>query len=265
MEQKRKAKEQRQAKQEVDKYAGLRYDYLTIDEVDREAVKEAAIAIKMHQRRAAENLIAIGQHLNDVKGMLPHGKFEDWVEGEFGYGLRLAQEWMAVARRFDPSAAKNEDLAVRVLAILQDKSAQNALLTPSVIRMLAAKSVPDSAIEEVLAIAETQDEPVSVEQTRAVISEHKALLPTKPPRPPKPKQLPGPVEPDAIEAEYTIIPKHEFIFPDKPKRGDQIQPIFSRALGHKLQDAVLHRILLTLLTPDEQDELLVALTRALEE
>src|SRR4051812_21297147 len=86
-EQKRQAKEQRQAEKEarqaaktqIDKYAGLKYDYGNVDDADREVVQQAALAIKMRQRRAAADLIEIGQYLNDIKGMLAHGKFEDWV------------------------------------------------------------------------------------------------------------------------------------------------------------------------------------------
>ncbi len=241
----------------VDKYAALKYNYATLDEADREVVQEAALAIKMRQKRAAADLIEIGRHLNDVKGMLAHGKFAEWIEVEFGYGPRMVQELMAVARRFDPSEAQNEDLAVRVLAILQDKSAFNAYLEPTVIRLLAAKSVPDSAIEEVLAAAGTQEEPVSVAQTKAIIREHKAL---QPPRQPKPKQLAGPVaepepEPPTISAEYTVIAADT----------DLIHLTMPRGLVRKLQAGALrNQQFREAFSGDELDRLNIILSKALK-
>jgi hypothetical protein len=46
---------------------------------------------------------------------------------------------------------------------------------------------------------------------------------------------------------------------------DKIAPVIGRELGRKLQDALVHRIFKELLTRDEYDELMIALTRALEE
>jgi hypothetical protein len=122
--------------------------------------------------------------------------------------------------------------------------------------------VPDEAVRQVIAAARASDKPLRVQDAMAIV---KPYMPVKPPRP---KQLPGLVaEPDTdtIDAEYTVQPRHEFIFPGKGLTPDKIAPIIGRELGRKLQDALVHRIFRTLLTADESDELMIALTRALEE
>jgi len=44
----------------------------------------------------------IGLLLIKVKGRLPDGvKFEDWVKENFGFGVRNAQRWMKIARKYN--------------------------------------------------------------------------------------------------------------------------------------------------------------------
>jgi hypothetical protein len=72
-------------------------------------------------------------------------------------------------------------------------------------------------------------------------------------------------EPEAITAEYTVIPKHEFIFPAPALDAAHVAVTMHRDLARKLQDAMVHRIFRVVLNNSERDELLIALTRALEE
>jgi len=48
----------------------------------------------------ARNLIEIGKHLTIAKAELPHGDFSAWVQDNFGWTIRTAQNLMAVAERF---------------------------------------------------------------------------------------------------------------------------------------------------------------------
>lgn len=252
----------RQAKQEIQKragsplgaepgtapgrawYPGLNYDYTQIDEEYRSQVQAATMDIRGWQR----STIAIGKTLLAIKDVLPHGQFEDWWQSEFGLSERMVQSLLTVARVYGNPANP------RRVAGLSDGA----------LYLLAAPSTPESARAEVEQLVIQGNAPGRA-QVKAIIDAHKRE-PTghRTPRLVKPKQLPGPVD-DAIEAEYTVVPKHEFIFAAQPMRGDQVQPIIGRSVALKLQDALLHRIFRALLTPDEQDELLVALTRALEE
>lgn len=250
MERKRKVQAQRladkEARQEVKqtlKYAGLRYDYGQVEEQHRERVQMAAIDIRSRLKRTVEDMIEIGRQLNAVQELLLDEKgkspqFYDWAQNEFGMSRGSVFEFVQIAIRFGEFHSKFEQIL------------------PSVVRRLALPSVPDEAVNAVLWAS--RDKALPFKDAMAIV---KPFMPAKER---KPKQLPPPIEPETIEAEYTIMPKDEFIFPGRARRGDEITPVMSRALGLKLQDAVLHRILKTLLTADEQDELLVALTRALE-
>jgi hypothetical protein len=155
------------------KYAALRYDYRQVDEQHREQVQAAAVEISSRLKRTVEDAITIGERLLSVKDILPHGQFSDWWQTEFDLGERTIQEMMNMARRF------------------AGKSAIIALLNQTTVRLLSAPSVPESAIEEAFALAQSQDEPLRVEQVKAIRDAH------KPPRPPKP--------PATIEAEYVVM------------------------------------------------------------
>jgi hypothetical protein len=250
MARKQQAQERRDAekaaRQEVKlslKVAGLAFDYAQVDEAYRATVQQAAVTIRARMRRTVEDMIEIGRQLNEVKALLPERQFERWMATEFEMSRRSAFEFRSIADRF---AAQ---------------SAIIALISPTIVRRLAAPSVPDEAVRQVIAAARASDKPLRVQDAMAIV---KPYMPVKPPRP---KQLPPPPEPDGdvISAEYTVQPRHEFIFPGHALTPDKIAPVIGRELGRKLQDALVHRIFKELLTRDEYDELMIALTRALEE
>ncbi len=47
-------------------------------------MEEIAERIRNSVRRAAEDIISIGQDLTQVKDQLGHGKFLNWIDREFG-------------------------------------------------------------------------------------------------------------------------------------------------------------------------------------
>src|SRR5262245_32696861 len=83
------------------------YDALTLTEDDRGIVIEHAKDILKFTQRAAADIIEIGRRLLDVKALLPHGMFGDWLHVEFGTTVRTAQMLMNVARTF-----KNETVSL---------------------------------------------------------------------------------------------------------------------------------------------------------
>jgi hypothetical protein len=230
MERKRKAKEQ----PKVDYYlAGkvkkLAYDYGQIPEEHREQVQRAALKIRQCERRAVEDLITIGQELMAVKAIMPD-KFTEWIDGEFGYSNGSAHDFMNMARRH-----------------VQFPNFGNLGISSA--RLLSAPSIPDAAIVEACEIAVTAGK-ITLAQTREIIHTHK---------PPKPKQLPGPQETMTIDAEYVVMPESPYSDPEL------VYPALERALAHKLRDAILHRILKSFLTSEEQDQLVIALGHVLDD
>lgn len=130
----------------------LRYDYSQLGSQAAE-VRDHAIEIKRHEKRANENIIEAGRHLIAVKESLGHGQWEDWLQTEFHMTDRTARTLMAIATKF---VAKTE--------IISD-------LNATVLGMLAAPSVPEVAVNAVIdASAEGK---VSVAQAKQIIAEHK--------------------------------------------------------------------------------------------
>lgn len=107
------------------------FDYGALDEVQRVRVQVKAESIRARMKRTAEDIIAIGQDLIDVKEELGHGRFLEWIRVEFGMSRWTAQNFMRTTERFG------------------DKNANFAHLSASVLYELAAPSTPDAIIERV--------------------------------------------------------------------------------------------------------------------
>lgn len=109
----------------------LYYDYSTVPEEHREALRRSALTIKPRLKRAAEDLFVIGRELMAVKVRLPYGTYTNWLDVEFGLSDRMAQRFMNVSERLGP------------------KSDKLSVLPPSTLYLLAAPSTPDEAIAKV--------------------------------------------------------------------------------------------------------------------
>lgn len=132
----------------------LSYDYNTIPEEHREALRRSALTIKPRLKRAAEDIFVIGRELMAVKMRLPHGTYTNWLDIEFGLSDRMAQRFMGVAERL---GAKSDKLSV---------------LPPSTLYLLAAPSTPDEAIATVEQQL-TNGERISVAFVQRAITEAK--------------------------------------------------------------------------------------------
>ncbi|MBP8292041.1 MAG: DUF3102 domain-containing protein [Caldilineaceae bacterium] len=130
----------------------LRYDYAALGTAG-ESIRQHALAIKAAERRMGEATVEAGRHLLAVKETIPHGHWLTWLADEFGMSDDAAQVTMNVARRF---GAKTESIRY---------------LSPTVLGLLAAKSVPDEAIDA--AIAASTTEAVTVRTAKAIIAAHR--------------------------------------------------------------------------------------------
>lgn len=138
--------------------ASLRYDYNQIDAQHRETVIEAAIDIHGHATKARDSVIAIGERLLQIKNLLPHGQFQDWVEQEFGIERRMAQNYMSVATRFGTNrrfGGKNEIIS---------------LLSPTAMYLLAAPSTPTEAVEAAIAETEQTGQRLKVRRIKEIVA-----------------------------------------------------------------------------------------------
>ncbi|HRW04470.1 MAG TPA: DUF3102 domain-containing protein [Caldilineaceae bacterium] len=138
----------------------LRFDYTKIEARHRETVIEAAIDIQGHATKAVEGLIAIGERLSQIKGLLPHGQFQEWVEQEFGIERRMAQNYMAVASRF----GYNKQFA--------DKSGVISFFSPTAMYLLAAPSTPLPAVEAAISEIEGTGQRLKVKRIKEIVAEY---------------------------------------------------------------------------------------------
>lgn len=109
----------------------MAFDYGQIDEGIRDEVREAAKSIRAYGQSFKGSMVQIGKRLIEVKGMLDHGQFGEWIEAEFDMSDRMARNFMNVARRYD---GKSE-----IISVLSD----------TVMCLLAAPSTPEAARVEV--------------------------------------------------------------------------------------------------------------------
>ncbi len=103
-------------------------------------------------KRAAQDIIDIGQKLIEVKARLGHGHFGGWLEAEFAWSNDTAKRFMSVARQFETRNLHDLNIA------------------PSALYLLAAPSTPEPARIEALERAEAGET-----ITHAIAQDIKAL------------------------------------------------------------------------------------------
>jgi phage N-6-adenine-methyltransferase len=113
---------------------GTFFDYTALDAEARIVVQQRTGEIKTLMRRAAQDIIDIGQKLIEVKAMLGHGRFGPWLEAEFDWSEPTAQRFMRVCGAFQKRQIDG--------------------FAPSALYLLAAPSTPEAAREEALNRAE---------------------------------------------------------------------------------------------------------------
>ncbi|RWH32222.1 DUF3102 domain-containing protein [Mesorhizobium sp.] len=88
------------------------FDYSVLDSDVADLAQKSAIWIKGQHRRMVEGVISIGDHLIIVKEQIGHGQFGRWLEAEFGWTARTAQNYMSAAEAFSGKAKCVSDLPV---------------------------------------------------------------------------------------------------------------------------------------------------------
>jgi hypothetical protein len=127
-----------------------RFDYATFDPDTRRVLRERAEQIRGLARTAISGIMEIGKHLTEVKEQLGHGQFLKWIDAEFRWRQRTAENYMAVYARF--KSANFADLQI----------------DPSALYLIAAPSTPESVRVEAVRRAES-GEHVSHRDVRALV------------------------------------------------------------------------------------------------
>lgn len=132
------------------------FDYDGLSERVRTVIEQKTAEIRGLQKRTAENIIAMGNHLITVKSLLPEGQFTSWLKMEFDWSERSAQRLMSVALAFTP-----------------DKLA-GVQIDPSALYVLSAPSTPEDVREKALDRAEA-GERITHQKAQELVDERKEI------------------------------------------------------------------------------------------
>jgi Protein of unknown function (DUF3102) len=113
-------------------------------------LQEAAGRIKVLHKKATEHALEIGRELLRIKAALPHGAFAKWVEKECEFKIRMAQNYMTLAR----AGASSAEIA----------------LVPSTLRVYLSNSTPPT-VRQLVKQRLADGEQVSRHDLRAAIVE----------------------------------------------------------------------------------------------
>jgi hypothetical protein len=173
------------------------FDYGALDAETRIVVRQKTGEIRERARRAVQDVIEIGQRLIEVKECLEHGQFGAWLDAEFRWSERTAQNYMAVAGAFKSETVA--DLAISTRALYA----------------LAAPSVPEEARQEAVEQARNGHR-VGHTDAREIVDRHRPQ-PARPTPPPVVRSEARPVE---YEDESQEEPEEDDAGDDDVDSGD---------------------------------------------
>lgn len=130
------------------------YRRLGLDDTTRRFVEYRTREIRVLARRAARDIVVIGQRLLEVKEVLPYGAFGPWLLAEFNWTDRTAQNFMRVAKRFKSETVSDLNIGTKALYLL------------------ASDNTPDVVVDEALDLAGRAHTPLSEAQVRELIDRH---------------------------------------------------------------------------------------------
>jgi hypothetical protein len=166
------------------------FDYATLGPT-AESVRMIAKSIASRIRTTAGAIIAIGRELRSAKGILGAEVFGQWVAAEFGFSERTVRNYVAVANQL----GEYEDRIGSIPA--------------STLYLLASQSVPQEAIETVIARTEA-GETVGRDEAKEIIADSLDYVPTESP---DEEEADDPQEDEPVNTTATVAAPR----PSKPK------------------------------------------------
>ena len=128
-----------------------------LDETTRQYIRYRTREIRVLAKRAARDIVVIGQRLLEVKAALPHGSFGPWLQAEFNWTDRTARNFMRVAQRFKMETVSDLNIS------------------PTALYLLASGDVPDVVVDDAFDLAATARAPLSEAQVREILDRHNGV------------------------------------------------------------------------------------------
>jgi Protein of unknown function (DUF3102) len=104
------------------------FAYETLDEGTRIFVQHKTDEAHVLLKRTAENILAIGLILQEIKQRLPHGHFLPWLQAEFGMSRMTANHFMQVADKFAGKCTNLLHLPATILYELASPSTDESII-----------------------------------------------------------------------------------------------------------------------------------------
>jgi hypothetical protein len=142
------------------------FDYETLDEATHTFVLRKADETRGLLKRTAQNVLAIGQNLQEVKEWLPHGRFLAWLHTEFAMSERQARNFMHAVARFGTKPEIIADLSVTIIYELAAPS-----MPETVIERVESKRIPPT-LEAIRAAKEAERQAREAEQRARAEAQH---------------------------------------------------------------------------------------------
>ena len=107
-------------------------------------LEQLTLEVKFYLGQTAQNIIEVGKRLAQAKELVPHGEWQNWLEGNFQLTKMSASRFMRVAERFGKSNINvtfqpthlTSTVAVQALRGLLCRKAKNANCVASILRRL---------------------------------------------------------------------------------------------------------------------------------
>lgn len=125
------------------------FNYAALDSETRIVVQQRTTEIKALMKRAASDIVEIGQKLIDVKVRLGHGHFGGWLKSEFGMTDRTARNFMQVAETFK-SETVSDLIAVRAMYLLSSPTTPETARAEALERAALGETITHSAAKEIV-------------------------------------------------------------------------------------------------------------------
>jgi hypothetical protein len=104
------------------------FAYEALDEGTRIFIQQKTDETHLLLKRTAENILAIGLILQEVKECLPHGQFLPWLQAEFGMSRMTANHFMHVADKFADKCTNLLHLPATILYELASPSTDESII-----------------------------------------------------------------------------------------------------------------------------------------
>ena len=161
------------------------FDYETFDPDTRRLLRERAEQIRGLARVTISGIVEIGKHLTEAKEQLRHGQFLRWIEAEFGWSERKAENFMTVYARFKSANFAGLQINVSALYLIAAPSTPEPVRAEAVRRAENGEHVSHREVRALLRRVKETGEPAEVAVTPpGTITEQRPQTP----RPPNKRQ-----------------------------------------------------------------------------